>query len=73
MRINSVPSSTAERLGEEYRSRTGKSGGETFVNEARNFMKGMESKDWEQVRSKTAKLSGFEHKHVWEVLVGEGI
>ncbi len=71
MRMNSTPRSVAERLGEELKASTGKSGGETSVNEVRDFLKGMEAKDWARVRPKMAALSGAEYKRVWELLSGE--
>ncbi len=71
MRMNSAPRSVAERLGGELITSTGKSGGETFVNEARDFLKGMEASDWHRVHPETATLSGAEYKRVWELLSGE--
>ena len=72
MRMNSAPRSVAERLGEEFKKNTGKSGGETSVNEVRDFLKSMEVSEWNRVRPKTAALSGAEYKRVWELLAGEG-
>ena len=72
MRMNSVPRSVAEKLGEEYKSRTGKSSGETSVSEARDFLKKMEAADWERVRPEITSLSGSDYKNVWELLAGEG-
>ena len=71
MRMNSAPLSVAERLGEEFKKNTGKSGGETSVNEARDFLKGMEVSDWNRVRPKTAILSGSDYKNIWGLLSGE--
>lgn len=62
----------AERLGEEYKSRTGKSGGETSVGEVCDFLKGMEANNWERICPKTTTLSGSDYEHVWELLAGEG-
>ena len=71
MRMNSAPRSVAERLGEELRACTGKSGGETSVNEVRDFLKGMEAADWARIRPKKAPLSGSDYKNIWELLSGE--
>ena len=71
MRMNSAPRSVAERLGEELITSTGKSGGETSVNEVRDFLKGMETTDWARVRPQKAALSGGDYKRVWELLSGE--
>jgi len=71
MRMNSAPRSVAERLGEEFKKSTGKSGGETSVNEARDFLKSMGKTDWARIRPKDASLSGSDYKNVWELLSGE--
>jgi hypothetical protein len=72
MRMNAAPRSVAERLGEELRVSTGKSGGETSVNEACDFLRGMESSDWARVRPETTPLSGSDYKSIWQLLSGEG-
>ena len=71
MRMNPAPRSVAERLGEELITSTGKSGGETSVNEVRDFLKGMDATDWGRVRPRTATLSGSDYKNIWELLSGE--
>jgi hypothetical protein len=71
MRMNSAPRSVAERLGEELITSTGKSGGETSVNEARDFLKSMEKSDWARIRPKDASLSGTDYKNIRELLSGE--
>jgi len=71
MRMNSAPRSVAERLGEEYKQNTGKSGSESSISEVRDFLKAMESKDWERVRPENTSLSGSEYKNIWELLSGE--
>ena len=72
MRMNAAPRSVAERLGEVYKLSTGKTGSETSVNEARDFLKAMESSDWARVRPGTTPLSGSDYKNIWELLSGEG-
>jgi len=71
MRMNSAPRSVAERLGEELITSTGKTGGETSVNEARDFLKSMGKNDWARIRPKKAPLSGSDYKNIWELLSGE--
>ena len=71
MRMNAAPRSVAERLGEAYKLSTGKTGSETSVSEARDYLKGMEAKDWERVRPKITSLSGSDYKNIWELLSGE--
>ena len=71
MRMNAAPRSVAERLGNAYAKHTGKTGGESSVGEVREFLKGMEPKDWDRVRPDRSTLSGEGYKSVWEILSGE--
>ena len=71
MRMNSAPRSVGERLGVEFKKSIRKSGGETSVNEARDFLKRMKVSGWNRVSPKTATLSGSDYKNVWELLSGE--
>jgi hypothetical protein len=72
MRMNAVPRSVAERLGEEFRSRAGERFVESGVQQARSFLKGLDAADWGRVRPDGAHLSGRDYKRVWELLSGEG-
>ena len=72
MRMNSAPRSAAEALGELYREfMKGRSEDRFSVGEAREFLKGLRTKDWEGVRPQAAELSGDGYKRVWEILSGE--
>lgn len=73
MRMNAAPRSVAERLGEKLRTSTGKTGGETSVNEAREFLRGLDASDWNNIRPETALLSGAGYQKIWGLLSGEKI
>lgn len=71
MRMNSVPRSIAERLGDEFRTSVGESISEAGVQQARRFLKELDAVGWERVRSTETHLSGADYKYVWELLSGE--
>lgn len=71
MRMNVVPRSVAERLGEEFRSSCGDRFSDMSINDAQTFLKALNISDWDRVRPPNAHLSGAEYKNVWEVLSGE--
>jgi replicative superfamily II helicase len=70
MRMNSIPRSIAESIGAEYKANIGDSatGG---VRQAREYLKNMETKDWEKALPKKSALSGGEYREIWGVLAGE--
>jgi hypothetical protein len=70
MRMNSVPRSIAENLGQEFRSNMGDIS--ASVHEAREFLKSLSVKDWEQRRPMNSYLTGRDYKDIWELLSGEG-
>jgi superfamily II DNA/RNA helicase len=70
LRMNQVPRSIATSLGERMRHE----GGEHHVftvSEARDFVKNLESDDWQAARPKGSKLSGGQYREVWRILSGE--
>ena len=72
MRMNAVPQSIAERLGEEFRARAGERFAEAGVQQARSFLKNLDAAAWGRVRPDGAHLSGKDYKLVWKLLSGEG-
>ena len=72
MRMNAVPRSTAETLGEIYRDLSGNDDNRLSVGRARGFLKGLSSEEWDRARPARAALTGVGYKRVWEVLAGEG-
>ena len=71
MRMNSVPRSVAEKLGEAFRTSTGRESDTVSTQEARQFLKGLDSNGWERVRPHGAQLSGADYKIIWRLLSGE--
>jgi len=72
MRMNATPRCIAEPLGAKFRDETGGQAKYRSVGQARKFLKSLNQRDWEQVKPKTAHLSGMEYKTIWELLSGEG-
>lgn len=72
MRMNSVPRSIAEQLGEEFRNNTTEGIAGAGLQQARDFLKKLDVNGWGRVRPEGAHLSGAEYKNVWELLSGEG-
>jgi replicative superfamily II helicase len=72
MRMNSVPRSIAEKLGEEFKNNMDKKTGEEInVRKVRQFLKNLEISDWDHLSPKGSQLSGLEYKTVWGLLSGE--
>ena len=69
MRMNAVPRSIAEQVGEELRKSTDQKS--TTVHEARAFLKQMDQSVWNRIRPQNAYLSGTEYKRIWRILSGE--
>ncbi|MDD5016379.1 MAG: DEAD/DEAH box helicase, partial [Atribacterota bacterium] len=67
MRMNSVPRSFAEILGNKFKQQ--------FKNRnvatARQYLKGLADSDWDLVTSQSQYLSGKDCKQVWQILSGE--
>ncbi len=70
MRMNSVPRSIAERVGDELRKST--DGKPVAVHEARAFLNQMDQTVWNQVCPEHSFLRGTDYKQVWKILSGEG-
>jgi hypothetical protein len=72
MRMNSVPRTVAEKLGEVFEKKVGPVGEGQGVQAARGFLKDLDAGGWEAVKPIHAPLSGAEYRRVWEILSGEG-
>jgi len=72
MRMNALPRSIAEQLGSKFRAETGGQAQYRSVGKARDFLKNLQHRDWEQVKPTASHLSGQEYKIIWELLSGEG-
>lgn len=67
MRMNSVPRSFAETLGNKFKQQVEIRN----VATARQYLKGLVDSDWDSVTSHSQYLSGRECKKVWQILSGE--
>jgi len=67
MRMNSVPRSLAEALGDKFKQQVEKRN----VATARQYLNGLQDIDWDSITSRSEYLSGAECKKVWEILSGE--
>ncbi len=72
MRMNSVPRSVAEKVGELYRESHRTGAIRYSIGRVREFLKGMDAATWDRVRPAGSALSGDGYRRVWRVLSGEG-
>lgn len=72
MRMNSVPRSVAEKLGQVFEKKVGAVSDGQGVQAARGFLMGLDSAGWDAVKPANAALSGGDYQRVWEILSGEG-
>jgi len=70
MRMNQVPRSVAQTLGNEMRKAAGEVT-RVSVSEARQFVSDLKSTDWERVRPEQSQLSGTQYREIWGILSGE--
>ncbi|MCL0081219.1 hypothetical protein M1N64_03195 [Peptococcaceae bacterium] len=71
MRMNSVPRSIAEPLGNEFAKQTGSAISEQTVTAASNFIRQLKDNDWELALPRGAVMAGADYRQVWQVLSGE--
>ncbi len=69
MRMNSVPRSVAEQLGERFGKATQPQ--EQSVGRAREFIRSLSDQEWTSVLPAKAAMSGADCREVWQVLAGE--
>jgi replicative superfamily II helicase len=70
MRMNSVPRSIAETMGESYRQAAGESAQKTSIHAARDFIASAEIAVWNKARPGNSPLSATEYRDIWRVLSG---
>jgi hypothetical protein len=70
MRMNSVPRSIAEPLGNEFEKQTGTADKQT-LGIARDFLCNLTESDWSQAAPPGVTMSGKDYKKVWARLSGE--
>lgn len=66
MRLNSVPRSFADKLGEQFKAQQGN----RDISTAHNYLKSLQDEDW-GTATNSPYLSGKDCKKVWQVLSGE--
>ena len=71
MRMNSAPRTVAESLGALYRETADEDKKQYSIGDARNFLKELNTEEWNGARPEGAPLSGTGYKRIWEVLSGE--
>ena len=69
MRVNSVPRSIAESMGGLYKLTVRK--GEQSVTNARQFLRSLGERDWNNAVLKKSRMSGADYREVWRRLNGE--
>lgn len=70
MRMNNVPRSIAERLGEEFKSSVFDKDKSNSKN-TREYLKNLDQSTWDRVVPESSYLSGAEFKSIWKLLSGE--
>ena len=70
MRMNSVPRSVADPLGKRFAIDSIDTDSRS-VRSAREFLKSLNSSDWDAVRPKKSTMSGEDYRDIWRHLSGE--
>lgn len=70
MRMNSVPRSVAEALGEHFEEASGKRAAETNPHDAREFVASLEADEWAALAPQSSHMSGADYRTVWRHLSG---
>jgi hypothetical protein len=71
MRMNSVPRSIAELMGNEFERRTGIPASNQTVGVARDFLRTLSDSDWGRLAPRGTAMSGRDYRDVWGRLSGE--
>jgi replicative superfamily II helicase len=71
MRMNGIPRSIAESMGESFRNATRQTNRRASVQSARAFISSANIAMWNRARPENSPLSGTEYQNVWRVLSGE--
>ena len=72
MRMNGIPRSIAERMGEDYQSCSISDGAPASIQKVRQFLVSAGIETWNRARPNNATLSGREYKEIWKIISGEG-
>ena len=68
LRMNSVPRSVAEPLGEKFETESDDS---RSVRSAREFLKTLSTSEWDAAKPKKSAMSGEDYRDIWHQLSGE--
>lgn len=71
MRMNGVPRSIAERMGEHYRLTGTAHEGGAGIQAVRQFLSTADIEIWNRARLENAPLSGQEYRDIWKVIAGD--
>nr|WP_289072845.1 DEAD/DEAH box helicase [uncultured Halomonas sp.] len=72
MRMNSVPRSIAERVGEDFRIQTdGDAEVALSPRKAGEYLKSLKTEDWARLKPESSLLSGEDYQKVWKQLSGD--
>lgn len=71
MRMNGVPRSIAERMGERYQQSRSVAEGVAGIQRVRQFLADADIETWNHARPENAPMSGQEYKDVWRVIAGD--
>ena len=71
MRMNGIPRSIAERMGELYQQNVNEGAGVSGIQKVRQFLASADIETWNRARSTNAAFSGREYKEVWKIISGE--
>ena len=69
LRMNDVPRSVAETLGDSFEKEYGIE--DMTVKNARTFLKELSDAAWDSAAPENAAMSGEDYRHVWQQLSGE--
>lgn len=71
MRMNGIPRSIAERMGELYQQNANDETGGSGIQKVRQFLASADIETWNRARPASAPLSGREYKEIWKVISGD--
>ena len=71
MRMNSVPRSIAKEMGHRYEKQSKKTDENMKVSSARQYLKSLDTKEWQSICPNDLPIGGKDYKRVWEILSGE--
>lgn len=70
MRMNSVPRSIAEQLGQDYRKQIDPASEILSPTLANDYLKSLKSDDWGRLKPEVSAMSGDDYREVWKRLSG---